>query len=39
MKITNIFLGVFSRDPHEVFDFLVKLINQAKRRCRFMLNV
>lgn len=24
--------GVFNKDPHEVFDFIIKLISQAKRR-------
>jgi len=24
--------GTFAKDPHEVFDFVVKLISQAKRR-------
>ncbi|KAG7173359.1 WD repeat and FYVE domain-containing protein 3-like [Homarus americanus] len=25
-------VGVFNKDPHEVFDFIIKLISQAKRR-------
>lgn len=25
-------LGALTKDPHEVFDFIVKLIGQAKRR-------
>lgn len=24
--------GMFNKDPHEVFDFIIKLISQAKRR-------
>jgi hypothetical protein len=29
----NLFVtGTFAKDPHEVFDFVVKLISQAKRR-------
>ena len=28
----KLFLGVFNKDPHEVFDFIIKLISQAKKR-------
>lgn len=26
------YIGALTKDPHEVFDFIVKLIGQAKRR-------
>lgn len=31
-KITYFFIGILVKDPHEVFDFIVKLLTQAKRR-------
>ncbi|KAG8229679.1 hypothetical protein J437_LFUL010268 [Ladona fulva] len=30
--VDKLWQGTFSKDPHEVFDFVVKLISQAKRR-------
>nr|CAD7454369.1 unnamed protein product [Timema tahoe] len=30
--VDKLWQGTFAKDPHEVFDFLVKLISQAKRR-------
>ncbi|XP_063865461.1 WD repeat and FYVE domain-containing protein 3-like isoform X1 [Scylla paramamosain] len=30
--VDKLWSGVFSKDPHEVFDFIIKLISQAKRR-------
>ncbi|XP_068245244.1 WD repeat and FYVE domain-containing protein 3 isoform X2 [Palaemon carinicauda] len=30
--VDKLWAGVFSKDPHEVFDFIIKLISQAKRR-------
>ncbi|KAK3895111.1 hypothetical protein Pcinc_001157 [Petrolisthes cinctipes] len=30
--VDKLWAGVFNKDPHEVFDFIIKLISQAKRR-------
>ncbi|XP_050700499.1 WD repeat and FYVE domain-containing protein 3-like isoform X2 [Eriocheir sinensis] len=30
--VDKLWAGMFNKDPHEVFDFIIKLISQAKRR-------
>ncbi|XP_069973806.1 WD repeat and FYVE domain-containing protein 3 isoform X2 [Penaeus vannamei] len=30
--VDKLWAGIFNKDPHEVFDFIIKLISQAKRR-------
>ncbi|XP_076043582.1 WD repeat and FYVE domain containing 3 bchs isoform X2 [Oratosquilla oratoria] len=30
--VDKLWAGVFNKDPHEVFDFIIKLISQSKRR-------
>ena len=36
MKYFPLILGVYTRETKEVFEFISKLISQAKRKCKFM---
>lgn len=31
-------VGVYSRETKEVFDFISKLISQAKKKCKYTIN-
>lgn len=32
-------VGVYSRETKEVFDFISKLISQAKKKCKYIINI